>query len=152
MSTKFLAARVPSELMDAIDEAAKHDGITRTDFIIAALYEAVGKETAEVRLSRLADRMEAILKAPVSHSKPVVSEAKQSIKQVKKTASVVSGEGGYQPTDAELVIIELSNSGMKNVAIADHLNERGFTTITGLEWDNLKVRDAKSRLKKRGLL
>lgn len=150
--SKFLSLRVDDDLLSDIEAAALSSGLTRSEWVISALNEALERDTAEVRLGKLVGRIEEIVNAvPVSHSKPLWEHAKQTHRQVKKTAPTSSGEGGYQPTEAELVIIELCQSGMSNVEIAGHLNEKGFTTIKGLSWDNLKVRDSKSRLKSRGL-
>lgn len=153
--SKFLSLRVDDDLLSDIEAAALSSGLTRSEWVISALNEALERDTAEVRLGKLVGRIEDIVNAaptrPVGHSKPLREQAKQTHRKVNKAAPVASGEGGYQPTEAELVIIELCQSGMSNVEIAGHLNEKGFTTIKGLSWDNLKVRDSKSRLKSRGL-
>lgn len=150
--SKFLSLRVEDELLRDIEAAALSSGLTRSEWVISALNEALERDTAEVRLGKLVGRIEELLNtAPTRSVESSKQSPKPSHRKARKEAPVASGEGGYQPTEAEQVIIELCKSGMSNVEIAGHLNEKGFTTIKGLSWDNLKVRDSKSRLKGRGL-
>lgn len=164
--SNFVAFRVDDDLAEAISKAVAESGMSKTDWLTEAIVYRLGIDTPENRLNTIADRLEnvtALLSASVSiqprkgkpsepHSEDVTDQLTHAYAPEKKSPQKRTGE----LSEAEKVIIELeeTHQGKSNInqLISDHLNGLGLLTVTGKEWDALKVRDTKSRMKKRGQL
>lgn len=164
--SNFVAFRVDDDLAEAIANAVAESGMSKTDWLTEAIVYRLGIDTPENRLNTIADRLENVtallsssLSASTGERKPseprrevLTKQTTQSHALPKKSPQKRTGE----LSEAEKVIIELEDThqGKSNInqLISDHLNGLGLLTVTGKEWDALKVRDTKSRMKKRGNL
>lgn len=164
--SNFVAFRVDDDLAEAIANAVAESGMSKTDWLTEAIVYRLGIDTPENRLNTIADRLENVTallssslsasseerKQPEPRREVLTKQPTQSHASPKKSPQKRTGE----LSEAEKVIIELEDThqGKSNInqLISDHLNELGLMTVTGKEWDALKVRDTKSRMKKRGNL
>lgn len=164
--SNFVAFRVDDDLAEAIANAVAESGMSKTDWLTEAIVYRLGIDTPENRLNTIADRLENVtallsssLSASTGEKKP--SETRREVLTKQPTQSHALPKKSPQKrtgelSEAEKVIIELEDThqGKSNInqLISDHLNGLGLLTVTGKEWDALKVRDTKSRMKKRGNL
>ncbi|WP_241618866.1 hypothetical protein [Rosenbergiella epipactidis] len=164
--SNFVAFRVDDDLAEAIANAVAESGMSKTDWLTEAIVYRLGIDTPENRLNTIADRLENVTalissslsvsneerKQPEPRREVLTKQLTQSHAPTKKSPQKRTGE----LSEAEKVIIELEDThqGKSNInqLISDHLNGLCLLTVTGKEWDALKVRDTKSRMKKRGNL
>lgn len=149
----------PDDLVKEID--AKRGDESFTSWIIKACQAELSEQ--EKKSDQL-DRIENMLmkmanvapsKTPQKAHSEVLIEDKPIVQpKPKKRTTTPQGE----LSEAQLIIIELHNSyseqGLPKIdhLIAEELNNRGILTPKGEQWDNRRVMNTKTRLKKNGKL
>lgn len=149
----------PDDLVKEID--AKRGDESFTSWIVKACQAELSEQ--EKKSDQL-DRIENMLmkmanvtpsKTPQKAHSEVLIEDKPIVQhKPKKTTTTPQGE----LSEAQLIIIELHNEYSKkgrssiDLLIAEELNKRGILTPKGERWDNRRVMNTKTRLKKNGKL